>query len=130
MVTLNAPFNTQVADRVKGTVAILEGIGPNATWFETAAFAPVSEARFGTAGRNSVRGPGATNLDLGLARNFAIREWLRFELRGEAFNFTITPTFANPGGNISAGTAFGRITSTVGGAAHSRVIRFAWKFTF
>jgi hypothetical protein len=127
--SLNMPFNTQVADQVKPAVATLNGVGTNATWFDTSAYATVSQARLGTAGRNSLRGPGDANIDLGVARKFHLREWLGFELRGEAFNTTNTPNFANPSGNASSG-AFGHITATAGSAADSRAVRFSGKLTF
>lgn len=127
--SLNAPFNTQVANKIKSSVATLRGIGNGATWFDTTAFAPVTTANFGNASRNSLRGPGASDLDLGIARVFAIRESLQFQLRGEAFNITNTPVFANPAGSISS-ASFGHITSTFGGAADSRVLRVSGKFNF
>jgi hypothetical protein len=61
----------------------------------------VTEARFGTAGFNSLRGPGIFNLDVGLFREFGITERWRIQLRAEAFNFTNTPHFGNPGTNVS-----------------------------
>lgn len=127
--SLNAPFNTQVANQTLPTVTTPGGIGKDATWFNTAAFSAVSQAVFGTAGRNSLRGPGATALDVSITRRFTVREWLKFDLRGEAFNLSNTAPFANPAGNVSSGT-FGHITSTVGGAADSRVIRLSGNFTF
>jgi hypothetical protein len=127
--SLNAPFNTQVANQINPHVATLGGIGKSATWFDTTAFAPVTTANFGTASRNSLRGPGAADLDLGLARGFALTERFRFELRGEAFNLTNTPAFANPANNISS-TSFGHITATPGGVADSRVLRVSGKLSF
>jgi hypothetical protein len=127
--SLNAPFNTQVANKVKPNVATLHGIGKFATWFDTTAFAPVTTANFGTASRNSLRGPGATDLDLGISRMFPIKERFQFELRGEAFNATNTPYFAVPGNNVSNGN-FGEITSTFGSASDSRVLRFTGKLSF
>lgn len=127
--SLNAPFNTQVADVVKSSVTYPKGIGTGALWFDTSAFAPVTQARFGTAGRNTLRGPGAHDIDLGLTRRFALREWLLFDLRAEALNLTNTPSYANPSGNASS-SAFGHITATAGGSADSRLIRFSGKITF
>ena len=37
-------------------------------------------------GRNSLFGPGRTNWDMSLFKNFVIREEMRFEIRAEAFN--------------------------------------------
>jgi hypothetical protein len=127
--SLNAPFNTQVADQVAANVTYPQLIGTTGTWFDTAAFAPVSQARFGTAGRNSLRGPGASNIDLGVARRFAFGERFNLELRGEAFNLANSPIFANPAANASIGT-FGRITGTAGTAADSRVLRVSARLNF
>ena len=64
------------------------------------AFAPVTTARFGTAGFNILRGPGAVNLDMGLFREFRMSERWQLEIRGEALNATNTPHFNNPGANV------------------------------
>jgi hypothetical protein len=127
--SLNAPFNTQVANKVKSSVAYPKGIGKYATWFDTSAFAPVTTASFGTASRNSLRGPGDSDLDLGISRLFPITERIHFELRGEAFNATNKPNFAVPANNAS-NSNFGEITSTFGSAADSRVLRFTGKLSF
>jgi Carboxypeptidase regulatory-like domain len=99
--SLNAPGNTQRADQVKPEVQILGGTGPGKSYFDPFAFAPVTQARFGTAGFNSVRGPGQANLDIGLVRNFKIGRHRQFQFRAEALNATNTPHFANPGANVS-----------------------------
>ena len=127
--SLNAPFNTQVANQVKSSVAYPKGIGKFATWFDTSAFAPVTTATFGSASRNSLRGPGAADLDLGISRLFPIMDLLHFELRAEAFNATNTPNFAVPANNAS-NSNFGQITSTFGSAADSRLLRFTGKLSF
>ena len=127
--SLNAAFNTQVANKVKPFVAYPKGIGKYATWFDTSAFAPVTTANFGTASRNSLRGPGDSDLDLGLSRLFPITDRFHFELRAEAFNATNTPNFAIPANNASTSN-FGEITSTFGSAADSRLLRFTGKLSF
>ena len=48
-----------------------------------------------------MRGPGEVNMDLGLSREFRLKERYSIQFRAEAFNFTNTPHFANPGGNVS-----------------------------
>jgi hypothetical protein len=100
-VSLNAPGNAQRADQVKPKVKILGGVGPGQPYFDPFAFAPVTEHRFGTAGWNTLSGPGVSNWDFGLFRNFPIREKLMVQFRMEAFNFTNTPHFNNPGANVS-----------------------------
>jgi hypothetical protein len=99
---LNAPGNTQTPDQVKPAVEKLGGIGPGQPFFDPSAFAAPTGVRFGSVGRNILRGPGTVNLDLGLFRKFPIREQFNLELRAEAANFTNTPHFMNPNSNISA----------------------------
>ena len=97
--SLNAPDNDQRADLVKKKVEILGGIGRGHPYFDPFAFAPVTEARFGTAAFNLLRGPGYANWDLGLFRQFRVREKLNLQFRLETFNVTNTPHFNNPGSN-------------------------------
>jgi hypothetical protein len=127
--SLNAAFNTQVANQINPTVATLGGIGKFSKYFDTTAFAPVTTAAFGNAGRNSLRGPGHGEIDLGISRTFPITERGHLELRGEGFNIANTPYFAVPGNNVSS-SSFGYITSTFGSAADSRVLRVTGKLTF
>jgi hypothetical protein len=99
--SLNATGNTQRADQVKPNVAILGGTGRGQSWFDPLAFAPVTAARFGTAGFNIVRGPSHINLDLALVRNFRFGDRAHVQFRAEALNATNTPHFNNPGSNVS-----------------------------
>jgi len=69
--SLNAPGSTQRADQVKPDVAIYDN--PN-SWFDPTAYASVTQPRFGTAGFNSLRGPGVRNLDLSVFRAFRVTE--------------------------------------------------------
>jgi hypothetical protein len=96
------PGSTQRADLVKAEVAQLGGTGRGESFFDPLAFRPVTEERFGTAGFNSLRGPGMVNWDLGLFRQFSITERWKVQFRAEAFNFTNTPHFGNPGSNASS----------------------------
>jgi hypothetical protein len=100
--SLNTPGSTQRADQVKQDVAYLYGTGPGESWFDPLAFRPVTDVRFGTAGFNSLRGPGTVNLDLGVFRRFRVTEKLALEFRAEAFNATNSPHFSNPGGDVSS----------------------------
>jgi hypothetical protein len=99
--SLNAPFNSQRADQVKPKVEKLGGVGRGQSYFDPLAFAAVNDPRFGTAGFNSLRGPGRVNWDFGVFRHFQFTEKLDMELRLESFNFTNTPKFGNPGANVS-----------------------------
>ncbi len=49
----------------------------------------------GNNGFNNLRGPGIFNWDLGIFRDFAIKEQLHMQFRAEAFNFTNTPHFCS-----------------------------------
>jgi len=99
--SLNAPENDQRADLVKPDVEILGGIGRTNAYFDPLAFQPVTEARFGTAPFNVLRGPGVASWDLGIFRQVQIRGQMNLQLRVEAFNVTNRPRFSNPGGNVS-----------------------------
>ncbi|MGQ9917060.1 MAG: carboxypeptidase regulatory-like domain-containing protein [Bryobacteraceae bacterium] len=101
--SLNAPENSQRADWIGGNEKPrkLGGIGLGIPFYDWRQWAPVTEARFGTAGFNTLLGPGIVNLDMGLFRQFRITERVNLQFRAEAFNFTNTPHFSNPSANIS-----------------------------
>lgn len=101
--SLNAPNNTQTADQVLPDVQKLGGIGRGSPYYDPAAFAPVRDVRFGTAGRNTLRAPGAFNTNLSLFRTFPIREPLNLQFRAESYNFTNTAHFLAPSSNVSSG---------------------------
>lgn len=48
--------------------------GRRREYFDPLAFAPVTQARFGTAGFDLLRGPGTVNLDASLFRSFKFTE--------------------------------------------------------
>jgi len=99
--SLNAPENDQRADIVKPDVEILGGIGRTNAYFDPLAFKPVTDARFGTAAFNILRGPGVASWDLGVFRQFQLPRQMNAQFRVEAFNVTNRPRFSNPGGNVS-----------------------------
>jgi hypothetical protein len=110
--SLNARGNGQTADLV-GTITKLGGIGAGDPYYDTSAWARITEVRFGNTGRNTVRGPGWWNIDLSLFRQFPIGKKVTLEARAEAFNLTNTPHFTNPNGNVNSG-GFMTITGTSG----------------
>lgn len=99
--TLNAPGSAQRADQVSSDVKILGGTGRGNPYFDPLAFAPVTEARFGTAPWGAVRGPGYANWDLGIFRQLNLPRNMNVQLRFEAFNVLNIDHFNNPGGNVS-----------------------------
>jgi len=84
--------------------------------------------RYGTAGRNSLRGPGYFNYDFSVFKSFQIREGTRLEFRTEAYNLTNTPKFGQPNGNYSQ-SSFGSVTSTFN-TAGERELQFALRLLF
>ena len=99
--SLNLPGSNQRADQIKPEVQTFGNIGPGQSYFDPLAFAPVTEARFGTAGYNILRGPGVGNLDLSVQRRFDLSERVQMQFRAEMFNITNTPHFSNPSANVS-----------------------------
>lgn len=97
----NCPGNKQTANQVLPNVAIVgSGLGGE-PYFDPLAFTPVTTATFGNAGFNTLRGPGSTNLDLNLFRNFRITERMRAQIRAESFNISNSPHFSNPASDVS-----------------------------
>lgn len=99
---------------------------------------------FGNVGRNVLRGPGQTNVDLSIIKRFRIREQTSLELRAEFFNLLNHVNLDNPisnlnviassGGSIDANTGriinpgdFGKIVAT---SNNPRLIQFAIKLNF
>jgi outer membrane receptor protein involved in Fe transport len=107
-------------------------VGPGTTWFDTTAFAnPIptgATPRYGTAGRNSLRGPGYFNYDFSIFKGFQIREDMRIEFRTELYNLTNTPKFGQPNGNFSQ-SSFGVVNTTFNNAGE-REVQFALRFLF
>jgi hypothetical protein len=99
--SLAMPNSSQRADQVKPSVAKIGNVGRNTSFFDPLAFASVTQARFGTAGYRSLRGPGLIDWDFGIHRQFRLSERFQIQFRMEAFNFSNTPHFANPNGNVS-----------------------------
>jgi hypothetical protein len=100
--SLNSPGNTQTADQIISNVAILGGHGVGQPYFDPNAFAVINDPRFGSTGRNILRGPGLFNLDGSVFRTFRITERFGLQFRAEMFGITNTPQFANPGATVSS----------------------------
>jgi hypothetical protein len=101
-----------------------------AEWFNTAAFTNTpgqsdSDPIPGTAGRNLVRGPGYTNDDFSLFKNFSLAEMMNLQFRAESFNLLNTPHYDNPNAGRNSGS-FASITSASG----PRIMQFALKLIY
>ena len=125
---LNAPGSQQIPDRLVDDVATFPDnlvgrppAGDNGNgyqYFDRSAYAVVNIAagqpqRFGTSPRNTLRGPGFWNVDLGLFRRVEFSRYSA-QFRLEFLNVFNLHNYSNPGNNISDPATFGFITSTTG----------------
>jgi hypothetical protein len=95
-----------------------------ARWFDAGAYAVPAAGTQGTAGRNTVRGPGTQQVNLSISKRFPIGR-ARAEFRAEIFNLLNHDNFGNPDANISNATV-GTITTADDGRNAQLGFRFAW----
>jgi hypothetical protein len=96
-----------------------------ARWFDTSAFALPDAYTFGSAPRNSVRGPGYANLDLAVAKSWRVRGVAELEVRWEIFNVFNRANFDLPN-RFFGSPNFGRIFS----ARSAREMQFGLRLAF
>ncbi|AXC13264.1 Oar protein [Acidisarcina polymorpha] len=110
-------------------------------WFNPAAFTAPYPGAFGNVGRDSLTGPGLTDLDVSLAKNAAIREGLHAQFRAEFFNvlnhsnfttpnpvvYSSGPTPKSPTSEAAPSATAGVISAT---STTSRQIQFGLKLLF
>src|SRR6185295_59973 len=77
---------------------------------------PPAYGTLGNSGRNPFRGPGSTNVDVTVSKNWQIGERYSAQLRVETFNVFNTPSFSIPSADPSTGFngRFGYTNSTAG----------------
>jgi outer membrane receptor protein involved in Fe transport len=95
-------------------------------WFDTSAFVLNAPYTWGNSGRNILYTDGLKTWDASLLRNFAIREGMRLQLRGEFFNVLNHPDFGTPVTNLSSSN-FGMVFGT---SNAPRIGQVALKFIF
>ncbi len=128
--TLNAPGSKQTPNQV-GPFAVLGGIGANALWFDTSAFARgTTPATAGNMSRFKFTGPRFFNLDAAMFKRFPVTERIGLEIRAEAFSITNTPHFDQPNADAGNNVSFGHITGTISGADGNRTVELGAKLTF
>jgi hypothetical protein len=100
--SLQATGNSQTADLI-GPVTKLGGKGPNNPYFDPLSFIDpqiffnrTGVYRFGSMGRNVLRGPGYWQLSPAIYKDVRIKETVNAEFRAEATNITNTPIWSNP----------------------------------
>ena len=113
-------------------------------WVNPAAFTLPAPGTFGNLQRDSLHGPGISNLDFSVLKDTRITEKVRLQFRAEFFNILNHANFGLPGGiggtpaavNAFVAAAngagnpnavFGKITTTT---TNSRQIQFALKLLF
>jgi hypothetical protein len=143
-------FNTfNVPDAVAGQPLVLSNSGPNGyfnpnAWTVPGTTPSVTGAPiqlFGTAAQRAARGPGSSNMDASIFKDFRFTERYYLQFRAELFNATNTPTFFLPAASSSSLTCegpaghacnasnpgFGKLTSAT---ASGRQIQFGLKLYF
>jgi hypothetical protein len=118
---LNSGAATQWPNRI-GSGAVSS---PNIhSWFNTADFVSPGNYIYGNSGRNILFGPGTTQFDLSIFKDFVFSEAAgrRLQFRAEAFNVLNTPQFNNPNAQIG-NPAVGTITSAGAPLLYQRTSR-------
>ena len=106
---------------------------PGPRLYNSDAFGAPQGLTYGDAGRNILRLPTRTNFDVGLFKNFSVREAMHFEFRAEGFNifnhtqFSAINTTACYGG---AAQCSGDSFLTASAAHNARILQLAGKFVF
>jgi outer membrane receptor protein involved in Fe transport len=96
-----------------------------AMWFNTAAFVQNPIGTDGTAGRNILDGPGTHNVDLGIFRDFKIRERMTLQFRGEFTNAFNLVNLSGPTANLNS-NLFGTIRT----AGEMRQVQLGLRLVF
>jgi hypothetical protein len=141
---------------------LVAGVDPyihNRGWLylNPAAFAMPAPGTYGNLGRNALRGPSISQLDLTLSKKFPVRESMNIEFRAECFNILNSPVYQVPsyqtvsGSQVrladatgviqpgqaytaaAAGGNFGALTQTVSntvGTGTNRQFQLALRFNF
>jgi Carboxypeptidase regulatory-like domain/TonB-dependent Receptor Plug Domain len=138
----NMQFLTVLASPTTAVQRQCSSSAVNAPCFSLGQFVPAGAATtFGTIPRNSFRGPNYFNSDFSLRKNFHFRERYTFMIGANAYNVFNHVNFANPVANLNAGSALGRIQSTVNpptspygsfaaAAVDARIVQIVSKFVF
>ncbi len=133
----------QRPDMVPGVSLTPPGGKTIGEWINPAAFAMPAAGTFGDAPRDVARGPGAWQMDLGIAKHIPVTEHLQLDFRTEFFNIFNHPQYGLPQSDISPYLAgeqgvFGSIIQTVNtttpvspvGTGTPREIQFVLKVSF
>jgi Carboxypeptidase regulatory-like domain len=132
------PFSITVGGNPQYTRADLVGkitIHPGniQAYVDSAAFAVPASVKGvytapGTTGRDIVRGPGFSNIDFALFKNFPVTERVKGQFRVQAYNLTNTPHFGNPSDTNLQDGHIGQINGVL--PSSWRQVELALRFTF
>ena len=107
----------------------------NAMWFNPAAFANPAPGTFGNAGRNTLVGPGFTNADFSLGKEFVLPERLTLEIRADMYDVFNHINWSNPNadvgysGGVLANSSAGTITNAIN-SGNGRIIQLGAHLRF
>jgi len=117
-------------------------------WFNPAAFADPAYGTFGDLGRNTMIGPGFTDVDISIGKTFPLHwEGIRLDIRGDAYNAFNHVNYQNPDANVGyvcssytavcgasngvlADPTAGRITGPAGYNGNMRIIQLGARLSF
>ena len=88
---------------VPGVNPILPNWTPSTGYLNPLAFVQPAYGTFGDLGRDSIFGPGLSNVDFSITKNTRLTERLNLQLRAEFFNIFNHPNFALPAHTIIPG---------------------------
>jgi hypothetical protein len=154
---INNPFggafrNNRRPDVVAGVDPFLQ-TGDGRYFLNPAAFSIPQPGKFGNLGRGALHGPGMSQVDFTIHKQFKLTERTNLEFRGELYNAFNRANFSNPPAVLSnalgtgtnqiqpgvsyssaaAGSAFGVINSTVSkdvGLGAQRQMQFSLRLNF
>jgi hypothetical protein len=95
-------------------------------WFNTSAFAVPAAYTFGNAGRNILRGPGYSSVDLALARRIGLGGSRGVWIEAQVFNLFNRVNYDQPEHYVDEAATFGRIFS----AKSPRQVQIAVRVSF
>ena len=98
--------------------------------FNASCFADPGDQQLGNAPRyfQNLNSPGIENVDLGLRKQFSIRETMKFQIRMEAFNAFNRTRFDRAAFQFGSG-GFGEVSSLANGF-HARQMQIVARFEF
>jgi hypothetical protein len=95
-------------------------------WFNVNAFTDPGPAAYGNAGRNSIRGPGLSDINFSLGKSFTVWRESKLEIRCDANNVLNHPSFGQPDAFIGPGHEAAITSLTVGGRSAEIIAKFTF----